>query len=144
FGTGGSGGAFYLSAYSLRVWRNTMLALRALAEVKDSWQADSPAQPTNPCNEPAQTVDSPRISLTDNEHTVLRALRAKRPRLVLLPDLAADTSIDRKVCGEVVTSLIQRGLAERPSPRKGATITPAGEELLQEADAPRRPSADSR
>jgi hypothetical protein len=87
--------------------------------------------------------DSPRLSLTDNEYTVLRALRDKLPRLILLPALSADTGISRKVCGSVVTSLIASGLAERPSPRMGVTITSAGKRLLQDADAPRRPSADS-
>jgi DNA-binding MarR family transcriptional regulator len=88
--------------------------------------------------------DSLRLSLTDNEYTVLRALRDKLPCRILLEDLSADTGIDRKVCGSVITSLIRSGLAERPSPRKGATITPAGKKLLEIADAPRRPSVDSR
>jgi hypothetical protein len=86
-----------------------------------------------------QSVDQPRESLTDNEYTVLRALRDKHSRRVLLPELVADTGIARKACGQVVASLIERGLAERRSERTGATITPAGERLLDATDAPRSP-----
>jgi hypothetical protein len=68
---------------------------------------------------------------------VLRALRDQSPRLVLLDDLAADTGIARKACGRVVAALVARGLAERPSPRRGATITDAGARLLGAADDPR-------
>ena len=75
----------------------------------------------------ARSADKSREALTDNEYTVLRQLRDKRPRLVLLEDLAADTGIAVKACGQIVRSLIARGLAERPNERKGATITLAGE-----------------
>jgi hypothetical protein len=73
--------------------------------------------------------------LSDNEYTILRALRDNHPRRVILEDLAAATRIARKACGTTVTSLTERGLAMRPSKRTGATITPAGLRLLDAADA---------
>jgi DNA-binding MarR family transcriptional regulator len=75
----------------------------------------------------------PRESLSDNEYTVLRALRDRLPLRFQLPDLAAATRIGRPACGRIVASLIGRGLAERRSPRTGATITPSGEALLAQA-----------
>jgi hypothetical protein len=77
------------------------------------------------------STETPRESLSDDEYTVLRALRDRRPRLVLLDDLAVDGIRGRKVCGEIITSLMDRGLAHRPKGlRKGCTITSRGEALL--------------
>ena len=72
----------------------------------------------------------PCESLSTNEYTVLRALQKESPCRVLLPDLAAKTDIARKTCGKIINSLIERGLADRPTERKGAGITPTGQALL--------------
>jgi hypothetical protein len=83
--------------------------------------------------------DPPTETLDDNQYTVLRALRDMRPRQVLLVELATETKIGGKTCGKVVKSLIDRGLAERPSERKGVTITQSGIRLLDAAAAPPQP-----
>jgi DNA-binding MarR family transcriptional regulator len=77
-------------------------------------------------------------ALTDDEYTILRALRAASPLLVLMCDLAAVTGIGRKTCGAVVESLSRRGLAVRRDERRGAAVTPAGRSLLEAAERPRR------
>jgi hypothetical protein len=76
---------------------------------------------------------SPRASLGPNEFTVLQVLARESPCRVLLADLAAKAEIAQKTCGKIVNALIKRRppLAERESERTGATITPAGEELLK-------------
>jgi hypothetical protein len=79
-------------------------------------------------------------SLTDDEYTILRALRDRKPILVFLNDLATNTCISEKTCGIVVASLVEGGWAMRRSERSGATITPAGEEQLKKADARRSAS----
>jgi DNA-binding MarR family transcriptional regulator len=91
-------------------------------------------------NDAGTTKAEPSLgSLNDNEYTVLRALRAKKPRQVLIPDLAADTGIGEKTCKQIINSLIRRGLVDRPTKRGGATITPAGEAILAAADASHKP-----
>jgi hypothetical protein len=85
----------------------------------------------------APAIQSSHDSLSDNDETVLRALRHQHPRRVSVVDLAVATRIGDKTVKEVLRSLIARGLADRPSPRKGAAITDAGVELLTAADTPR-------
>jgi hypothetical protein len=83
---------------------------------------------------PKTKIVVPRVAVADNEYLILRALRDKHPRLVLLADLAADTGLTLKTCSRVVRTLRDRGLVQRPSQRKGATISLAGEALLAAAD----------
>jgi hypothetical protein len=86
-------------------------------------------------DQPSQASGGP--SLSDDEYTILLALRDKRPLRMLLEDLAADTSIGRKTCGKAVNSLIERGLVERRSQRSGATITSAGDAIVASANSVR-------
>lgn len=79
-----------------------------------------------------------RVSLADDEYTVLRALRDSHPRRLLVVEVAAATRIGEKSCKRVINDLIDRGLAERPSARKGATITAAGEAILAQSEPPTR------
>jgi predicted transcriptional regulator len=88
-------------------------------------------QTDKPKDQPTRAVDF----LTDNERTILRALRNRWPGTMFVTDIAAETSIGEKTCGKIVVALIERGLAYRASERSGVTITPAGKELLKKAEA---------
>jgi hypothetical protein len=92
-------------------------------------------RPPAPAARPEERLPS-RESLNDNEYSILRELRDKHPCRILVVDLATATKIGAKVCKKIVSSLIKRGLAERPTKRGGATITPAGEALLDAANRP--------
>ncbi len=78
-------------------------------------------------------------SLSTKEFIVLRVLQKESPCRVLLPDLAAKAEIAQKTCGKIINSLIERGLADRPTERKGAGITPAGQALLVTASPLKAP-----
>jgi len=79
----------------------------------------------------AERLGSPPTDLTDNEYTVLRALRDAQPRRLFLVELGDNTAITRKTCGKLLASLTERGLADYDSKRRrGATITQQGKALL--------------
>jgi DNA-binding MarR family transcriptional regulator len=101
------------------------------------WAAvDAAAPPKDEAHEPS--VEQ-RHSLTMNEDTILRELRRQAPRRVDIADLMTATDIGNYSCKRIVQSLIKRGLAERPTPRGGATITLIGRAVLAAVDAPRGP-----
>jgi len=82
--------------------------------------------------EPGEVTTAPPLSLDDEELAVLRALQRAEPRLLRIIDLEADGDCpSNRIIGERVNTLIGCGLAARPKgPKRGATITQAGRDLL--------------
>lgn len=85
--------------------------------------------------------DTPDVAeaeaLSDNEYTILRALRDAHPKRLLMTTLEANTGISRRTCSALVRILAQRGLADYDeSKREGSAITPEGRELLAQERAP--------
>ena len=70
------------------------------------------AKLSNRGDEPPQE-DHPQESLRDNEYTILRVLRDALPRRLVVTDLAEQTAITRKPCGQILAQLSERGLADK-------------------------------
>jgi hypothetical protein len=88
--------------------------------------------------QPAPSVPPTSSAVVDTiDVAILRALDKYAPQLRDNYDLEGDTNTTRKTIGPRLTTLIEQGLAERPKgPRKGATITSAGKNLLLKCQAP--------
>lgn len=86
----------------------------------------------------SRPADSPPIDET--ELAVLRALRDKHPLLTKNVDIEAAADLSKQTVGEVVTALIDKGLATRPQgERKGVVLTAEGLALV---DRIRKSSTD--
>jgi hypothetical protein len=108
------------------------------AEIANALEAACRREGLLPSVNGGRFAPEPPDSLSDNEYTILRALRDKEPRSLFIADLAAETGIGETACKNIVNMLIGRKLAHRPTHRGGAIITPKGKALLATADRPRR------
>jgi hypothetical protein len=71
--------------------------------------------------------------ITDNEYSVLLALRDVFPRRLRMSDIADTTMIDRGTCGAICADLSGRGYVDyNPDSRKGAAITSEGRAILEQ------------
>lgn len=67
---------------------------------------------------------------------ILQALQKLSPKVLNLYDLEEESRVGRKTAGKRVNAMIEHGLIVRPKgPKGGATITPAGSDLLARTKA---------
>lgn len=86
---------------------------------------------TATASEPTEADSTESVVVDPRDVAILRALDKRAPQLCYLVDLEAEDCGTRKTISKRLTKLVEKDLAVRPDgERTGATITPAGRQLL--------------